>query len=265
MAGHRLLALLAAALVAGVVGWALTSLPGAPAPCLPADCDCATAGPGPIRQPANAWSSLALAAAGIATLVVSPGFAGGDPPAGRRGGEEQRSLPGEAHRRRSSHAKGVIITRSIAGGALVTAGLAAFLYHAGLTGWGARLDGIAVVVLVGTLALHGLTRTRAHCLFRLRSAGAQAAEQRSAECEPAAGHVRTLAPRFLLILGGLCWWLGQSGGPWCRPDSLLPAHAAWHLLAAGALGLWLGAEKTPRSGPLTRPPSTLRAERPNTR
>ena len=254
MAGRRLLALLAAALVAGAVAWALTGLPGAPASCLPADCDCEAAGPGPIRQPANAWSSLALAAAGIVLLASPAGTGEARGPEARPG----RAEVATGSRRRAS-------TRSLAAGALVAVGLAAFLYHAGLTAWAARLDGIAVAVLVGTLALHGLAGTRTYGLSRPRRAGAQAAERPGEQRAPAARLVRLLAPCFLLILGGLCWWLGQSGGPWCRPDSLLPAHAAWHLLAAGALGLWLGADKTPGNGPQTRPPSTLRAERPDTR
>ena len=38
--------------------------------------------------------------------------------------------------------------------------------------------------------------------------------------------------------GGACWWLGRTASPWCDPDSLLQAHAAWHLLAAVALACW---------------------------
>ena len=46
---------------------------------------------------------------------------------------------------------------------------------------------------------------------------------------------------LLLATGGLFWLLGRTGGPWCRPASLLQAHSAWHLLAAIALALWLHA------------------------
>jgi hypothetical protein len=35
-----------------------------------------------------------------------------------------------------------------------------------------------------------------------------------------------------LALAGLAFLLGRSTSPWCRPDSLLQAHAAWHLLVA---------------------------------
>lgn len=39
-----------------------------------------------------------------------------------------------------------------------------------------------------------------------------------------------------LALAGLAFLLGRSTSPWCRPGSLLQAHAAWHLLvAAGSM------------------------------
>jgi hypothetical protein len=40
-----------------------------------------------------------------------------------------------------------------------------------------------------------------------------------------------------LVLAGLAFLLGRSTSPWCRPESLLQAHAAWHLLVAlGSIG-----------------------------
>ena len=35
-----------------------------------------------------------------------------------------------------------------------------------------------------------------------------------------------------LALAGLAFLLGRSTSPWCRPESLFQAHAAWHLLVA---------------------------------
>jgi hypothetical protein len=75
--------------------------------------------------------------------------------------------------------------------------------------------------------------------------------------------MRALVPGLLILLGGVCWQLGQSNGPWCRPGSLLQAHAAWHLLAAAAAGLWLNAEAR-RTGPQVPPPPSLRAGEPDT-
>ena len=76
MARGRLLAVFALAATGAAVAWACTGLPGTPAAC-PADgCDCETPGPGPIRQPANAWSSLALSLAGCLLLTTLPKAAG---------------------------------------------------------------------------------------------------------------------------------------------------------------------------------------------
>ena len=259
MTRRRLLALLGIALVVGAVAWALAGLPGPPVACLAAGCDCEAAGPRPIRQPANAWSSLALAAAGIGTFIASPAGLSGSPPpppppaaagGGTRpqaaeGARDNTTQPGEARQRRRA------LTRTVVGAALVAAGVAAFLYHAGLTAWAARLDGVTAAVLVGALTVHGWA-----------AFGRAGGSRRAAIW---ASSARALAPWLLVALGGLCWWLGQNEGPWCRPDSLLQAHAAWHVLAAGAIGLWLTTEKPARTGPQVLPPSTLKAGDSDTR
>jgi hypothetical protein len=49
--------------------------------------------------------------------------------------------------------------------------------------------------------------------------------------------------------GAACWWLGRTQSPWCDPDSLLQAHAAWHLLGATALACWSLAALTPDGTP----------------
>lgn len=38
-----------------------------------------------------------------------------------------------------------------------------------------------------------------------------------------------------LAVGLAAQVFGRTGGPWCRPDSLLQPHALWHVLTAGAL------------------------------
>jgi hypothetical protein len=261
MPGRRLLALSAVTLAVGAVAWALIGLPGAPAACLPADCDCEAAGPGPIRQPANAWSSLALAAAGIATLIASPAGAGEARPKAAEGANNNGAPPGDPllplagaeGTRPTSRAHRRALTHTIVGGALIAAGLAAFLYHAGLTAWAARLDGMTVAILIGALVWHGW--------YRLPRRGPRQPSPPGANWTKA---MRVLAPWLLVALGGLCWQLGQSDGPWCHPDSLLQAHAAWHLLAAGAIGLWLSGEKPGRTGPQVLPPSSLMAGEPDT-
>jgi len=190
------------------VAWAFAGLPGPPAPCPAAGCDCEAPRPGPIRQPANAWSSLGLAAAGVVLL----------------GAPYPRHATGYA-----------------AAAALAASGTVAFVFHAGLTAWAARLDGLAVGALVAALAAHGWYRLRAGPRSVSRAAG--------------------VVPWTLLALGSLCWVLGRSGGPWCRPESLLQAHAAWHLLAAAALFLWLRREPPRRRGASAISPRPLASGR----
>ena len=40
------------------------------------------------------------------------------------------------------------------------------------------------------------------------------------------------------LAGAAVLTLSRSGGPWCRPDSLLQGHAAWHVLSAMSLASW---------------------------
>ena len=47
-----------------------------------------------------------------------------------------------------------------------------------------------------------------------------------------------------LAVGLAAQGLGRTGGPWCRPDSLLQPHALWHVLTAGAL--WARSRRTAR-------------------
>lgn len=219
---RALLVAAALALTAGAVAWALAGLPGSPAACPAEGCDCEAAGSGTIRQPANAWSSLAFVAAGMALLAAFPVGRGG--------------WSGPA-----------------AAGALTFAGIAAFLFHAGLSAWAARLDGIAAAVLIAALAVH-----RGRRWARERASPVSRAGGKRAPAVLAASF-----PWLLLALGGICWLLGRSGGPWCRPASPLQVHAAWHLLAAAAIFLWLRRSGKPAGGgasPISSYPLASRRE-----
>src|SRR6266511_2456028 len=45
-----------------------------------------------------------------------------------------------------------------------------------------------------------------------------------------------------LAVGLTAYLLGRTGGPLCRPESLLQPHALWHLLTAVAMAGW-GADR----------------------
>jgi hypothetical protein len=48
---------------------------------------------------------------------------------------------------------------------------------------------------------------------------------------------RLRAEGVVAAAGALAHVLGRSGGPWCRPDSRVQAHAAWHLAMAASIAL----------------------------
>jgi hypothetical protein len=61
------------------------------------------------------------------------------------------------------------------------------------------------------------------------------------------------------LAGGLAAYvLGRTGGPLCRPDSLLQPHALWHLLTAVAMAAW-GADRI--AHPVRARPAPGRDER----
>jgi hypothetical protein len=199
----------ALALVAGAVAWALGGLPGGRVD----GGDCEQPGTGPIAQPANAWSALALCAVGTGFLLIVPAT------------RERRLRRGVGS---ADPATGSAwLADEAAATALVLAGTGSFLFHAGLTAWSARLDGILVAVVVVALAA-------ARWGPRRRRTGRGSGSRR---------RILTLLSACALATGAACWALGRTGGPWCRPQSLLQAHAAWHLLAGAAAGLWLAASR----------------------
>jgi hypothetical protein len=215
-------AIAALAVVAAIVGWTLTQSP-ADTPsrqeaAITTDCEAASSAP--VRQPANAWTALAYCVVGAATLTKPDRYG------------------------------------LLGGFALVAAGSASFLFHATLTPWSAHLDGLAVAALAGALALWAW-RHRVPLACGLAAIGAAlgaagwntTATKTLAAIFGAAIAVRllhkqsrrralmALAAITLLAGGAALWLLGRSGAPWCRPESLLQAHAAWHLTSAA--GLWV--------------------------
>jgi len=102
-----------------------------------------------------------------------------------------------------------------------------------------RLSGMAAALVVIGVLLAGWP----HLLVPLGFAGAVAAAAGElaafrAGFRPRPGHATGVQlAAWALVLGalalaGLAFLLGRSTSPWCRPESLLQAHAAWHLLVA---------------------------------
>jgi hypothetical protein len=171
--------------------------------------DCERLHDGLIAQPVNTASALAYVAVG-AWLI------GRRQPEGS--GEPQGGAP---------------VSRMVFGLAVAAAGVGSVDYH-GPGSPAARLlhDG-GLYAVVGLVAWHEVTR-------RVRAPGAGWTSRRRAAYRAALAAAAA---------GAACWWLGRTASPWCDPDSLLQAHAAWHLLGAAALACWAVAALEPITQP----------------
>ena len=229
---RRIIPLLAGA--TAVVAWGLAGIGGAPADCIPA-CDCETIGGGPIRQPAAAWSALAIVAAGV-----------------------------WAARSRGRSAW--------VGAGIAASGLAAFAAHASVAGWAYDLDG-AGVALVAWLVAASERWSPAVAVPAAAAAAALAlwAGPPASGCVAGmgvaafaafrirGGRWRPLVPAAaVLAAGAMVRALTDDGGPWCMPDSPITGHAAWHLMAAAGLALMAAALEA-RTAEAGSPPGALRS------
>jgi hypothetical protein len=72
----------------------------------------------------------------------------------------------------------------------------------------------------------------------------------------ARGHGRAARVLMLAALaaGSAAYLAGRTGGPLCRPDSLLQPHALWHLLTAVAMAAWATDRVTHPVQPQAPPP-----------
>ncbi len=124
-----------------------------------------------------------------------------------------------------------------------------------------RPAGTALVAVgAGSLAYHGPGGTVARVLHEgaivfLAVVLVMAAPRivRGVRARPAFGALAILA----LAIAVPFQLFGRTGGAWCRPDSILQAHAGWHVFTALALALvFVGATR------LSRDPSGVRPRRP---
>ena len=205
------------ALTAAVVAWALAGIGGHPADCIPA-CDCEVIGSGSVRQPWNAWSSLAIVAAGMWTL-------------------------GTARGRLPDH---------LLGGAIVLSGFAALAAHSSVTAWAYRSDGAAIAALAWLAASLQWLGPKAAVPIATGAAAAAwllgppvpmwiiaCAIAVFLAAQPSRHRTRRVLPGItaaaLLGAGLVLRALADDGGPWCRAEAPVPGHAIWHVTAALSL------------------------------
>jgi hypothetical protein len=182
--------------------------------------DCEHCRPGAITQPANTVSSLAYVAAG-ADLLRRP-----DP------------------------------DRPFAW-AVVAVGVGSVAYHGPGGVLGRWAHDASLIAMLGLLALTDATKADGRPMPDAAVAGvvgaaAVAAHPRSSDAaQGAVGALAVLAEARrhitqatlreavvslpLLTAGLSLHILGRTGERWCRPDSVLQPHAAWHVLSAAAL------------------------------
>jgi hypothetical protein len=202
--------------------------------------DCEALGPGPIAQPVNAATSLAYLAAGLDLAV-------------RTVRAEHESALGPVF-------AGLLVANGVGGVAFHGPGnrSAKWLHDVALTGTLAFvvLHDVALLVRIpGRDALAGLAVTVAglgamlayrpgHTNTASGVAGGTAAVLELAVAATAgrsgARHQRAARRQAAALLAGaaIVNLMSRTGGPLCRPHSLLQGHGAWHVLTALALRAW---------------------------
>lgn len=207
---------------------------------------CEVARRGWIRQPANTWSNLGFVAAGLAvavhagnrlrlglTLGAHPGLAAAFAvlvvllgPGSMAMHATQSDLGGHLDLLSMFLVSGFALAYAV----MRFSGRGPALFAVVFTV--AVLAGMAVHLRGGTVPLMGHVGNAAFAVQLWVAIGLEVAlaRRRAARQDVrwAAASVLTLVSAFAI------WTTGMRGHAWCRPESLLQQHAAWHLLCAAA-------------------------------
>jgi predicted membrane channel-forming protein YqfA (hemolysin III family) len=221
--------------------------------------DCERLVPGILGQPTNALSSLVfVVAAGWIVLLAL------------RGSREERAAT-------------IVFAMAVA-----VNGFGSFVYHGPQPSWGRWAHDVSIVAVLlfivghswgplrrwrtppaiaaylGVLALFGLGLALfrdasdpfagalaagaigGHLMIRPRQPGRR--RQEGWGLDRIAGRVALGAA----ALGVVAFLLGQTGSPWCAPDSWFQWHAVWHVLIAIALACYASATLSRGSRPAPR-------------
>lgn len=202
-----------------------------PATCLPDDCFCEALRDSLIRQPANAWSSLAFVA--VALWVAAR----------------------LSRRTESPTAVFAGIDTGLFLGALILVGMGSAFYHASLTFIGQVFD-VSGMYLVATFMLLHRLGPRWNLPPALGVLGFVAANGILMAAQVTTPSLRRIVFGVLLVAAlGVEWRASRAGRTWlafgaglmtlafaiwfidrrrlvCDPESLIQGHAVWHLLGA---------------------------------
>lgn len=203
-----------------------------PASCLPDACFCEAVGAGPVRQPINAWSSLAFVPVGLWAAFGAGRGSGGY---------------GPAH-------------RTAWGVGLVLVGLGSAFYHASLTYLGQFFDVLGMHIVALAMLGFAVERWRRTWLVGTWRVAAPALLATSALLWWLPATRRWLFAALLVVALGVealvarrdrsstGWlmagtagfavafavWVADHEGVWCSPSSPLQGHAVWHVLGAAS-------------------------------
>lgn len=199
-----------------------------------------------LKQPVNAWSSLAFAVVGLAVLASARSASGADR------------------------------TNRVVFGLLLSAtGIGSFLFHGPQPDTAHFLHDLTLVaalwflVVVNTAGAFSANRQTAAAVFL----GGVAVLALGLLISPGISNALVGIVIILLIASNVVTWThtgpirlwhamaigvliaavalnlaGRTDSPWCDPSTLLQAHAGWHVLAAVFLGLYFMASASTRSG-----------------
>ena len=196
--------------------------------------DCETCRDGWVTQPVNTVSSLAYVVAGAVTL----GRTERGPQRTRRGGRAIGwSLVGVGLGSVAYHGPGGVLGRWLHDASLLAmAGVVATTDLAEARGSSPAPAALAAACVTGGVLAHPRTSALAQAVAGGAAAAFEVHRHASLRGSAAAAdRARASSAAALGSLGVLLQVQGRTGEPWCRPDSRLQAHAAWHVLSAAAL------------------------------
>jgi hypothetical protein len=218
-----------------------------PATCMPDRCFCERLHAGVIRQPINTWSNLAFISVGVIVLAVAV-----------------RDFTLAPLAKRANLMRANWVYPIIYGAVTILIGLGSLLYHSSLAFVWQTVDVTSIYLLASFMLLYNLSR-----MHRMRG-GAFVGSYLLANFVMGYVAIRwPLTRRYIvvllilavlvceiiickkrrprtdmrffraaytsLILAGVSWIL-DIGRVICLPDSLLQAHALWHVFMAAAIG-----------------------------
>jgi dihydroceramidase len=234
-------ALLGTSISVPVVLWLLSradaSAAWRAASCMPDHCFCEAVRAAGVRQPANAWSSLAFVVAGFWIL-------------------------GSGSLSRSNLISSRPVHRIVLGIAVVLIGYGSAFYHATLSFAGQFVDVFGMYLLAVFIVLYAWSRLRPlsdlamvglyvgintalavlliavpavrRYAFGVLLLTGLALEMRVRRTRPAAVEGRWLTATVLVMAIGFAAWVFDIRRIVCSPESVLQGHALWHLAGAAA-------------------------------